>query len=204
MRIGFDVDGVLAAFVPAYQKKCVEVGGRNLFHPQDIYDPPCWDWPQLRGYTDEEVGEVWRQIKEDGEFWLRLKSLPGVAALRAALSSFLKDAEIYFVTSRVGIDVKWQTEMWLLERFDVIPTVLISSAKGLCCHALKLDAYVDDNWDNIVAVSEQSPKTRAYLLDYAYNRINGTAVPSGVTRVSSLFEMLATERRLQCGSVSLV
>lgn len=204
MRIGFDIDGVLANFTAAYQRLVVEVAGVDRFQPGDITNPPCWNWPEYRGYSTAVVQEVWRRIAASESFWFELGILDGADTLRHVIGSLEDDHDVYFITSRVGQAVKRQTEAWLEEQIGMqIPTVLISNEKALCMVALSLDAYIDDNLDNVrscevalqnerarAAAMAQPPKldTKVFLLDYAYNA--DTRIFSDVTRVRSVGQML--------------
>ena len=177
MRIGFDIDGVLAAFVPAYQALTVRLaGGDNKFHPDDIINPPCWNWPEFRGYSDDLMKQVWGEIVASPNFWRRLLPISmNVNALELVIESLEHRHDVYFITSRPGMSAKRQTEGWLTTYLlyddpDVRPTVLLASDKGAVAKALKLDCYLDDNLDNIKSVLRESPKTRAYLLNRSYNR----------------------------------
>ena len=208
MKIGFDIDGVLASFIPAYQRLFVETTGRNTFHPNDDKDPPCWNWPQYRGYTKEEVDLVWARIKASRDFWLSLGETQHCSTLRMCIADLNRWHDIYFVTNRVGVDVKWQTEQWLMLHLGIEgPTVLISSMKGLCARALKLDCYIDDNLDNANDVITQTlpstraqrgtapvneqPDTRVYLLNRNYN-YEGLC-DNRIVRVNTLGQMLDRE-----------
>lgn len=175
MRIGFDIDGVLANFVKSYQTLIIKETGKDLFAPDDVNNPPCWDWPQYRGYTDAEIGRVWGVIKRDETFWMNLEPhADSCASLIQMLRTLERKHELYFITARVGPSVKQQTRIWLFEHLHYFniggqPTVLISGEKGEVAHALKLDAYVDDNFDNAVDVVHKSPTTNTYLLNKSYN-----------------------------------
>lgn len=213
MTLGFDVDGVLVNFIPAYQRLFCELSGRNLFEPNDDKSPICWNWPEYRGYTRDEVNAVWTHIKQSHDFWLSLAEAPGCATLRMCVLDLQRFHDLYFVTSRIGVDVKWQSEQWLKLHLGIeAPTVLISSQKGLCAKALKLDCYLDDNADNVNDVvlktipevgstlSSQAlyakPETRTYLLDCSYNRPGGPEdvnVDVRVTRVKTVGEFLDRE-----------
>lgn len=203
MRIGFDIDGVLADFVPAYQKLHVDVTGRDTFLPGDNVDPPIWDWPELRGYTRKETSDVWGRIGPDPTFWLNLAPMSNVGTLRKIIKHLERTHEVYFITSRSGNRVKRQTEIWLFEHLGyplncpgVWPTVLIvgSNEKGAMCKALKLDLYIDDNWDNVVDCAKTAPKTRTFLLNRKYNMDVSYAVAdseavSHIVRVTTLGQM---------------
>lgn len=214
MKIGFDVDGVLANFIRAFQPLVVKhAGGVNLFSPTDIVAPPTWHWPQYRGYSDAlmdfKSGPVWSEIKRSEEFWLNLEPLPDVATLRMLLPDLVRYHDLYFITNRFGPDVKWQTEQWLLMHLvdasnvecGFTPTVLVSGEKGLCAQALGLDVYVDDygvNANDVVVRTTPPatpvgtlPRTRTYLLERSYNA--DVKVDARVRVVKTLGEMFDRE-----------
>lgn len=196
LRLGFDVDGVLALFERGFERMCAAVTGKNLFPWEPgsgVTDPPCWDWPQHFGYTNEEVGRVWDAIKADPQFWENLDPGDGADDLWVMMPFIEQRHAVYFVTARVGMNVKQQTENFL--RFHCAaknPTVLISKEKGAVAKALKLDAYIDDNADNVNDVMAKTEgSTAVYLLDRAYNRPPACApIDMRVRRISQLRDML--------------
>lgn len=171
MRIGFDVDGVLADFNTSFIALVKKVTGRDLF--PEGYWPDTWDYPQSLGYTEAEVSAVWDVIKKGNVFWGRLSALPDMDALFDWYDTHaFFDHEIYFITSRMGKQVKRQSETWLERKLFLLdtPTTLISSQKGEIAHALKLDYYIDDRAENILDVMSKSPQTFAYLIDQPWNQ----------------------------------
>lgn len=200
MRIGFDVDGVLADFSNTYLRLVIKVTGRNLFHPGDGDDAPCWNWDTYRGYTKEEQRAVWDAIIGDKRgFWRNLPPLPGAEVLGMCIADLERRHDIYFVTSRVGEGAKRESEAWLRQHVGLDhPTVLISSGKGLCAAGLKLDAYIDDNYHNILDVATMRPECKSFLLNKRYNTIGSpelpaettTPLPETVSRVRSVGQML--------------
>jgi 5'(3')-deoxyribonucleotidase len=194
---GFDVDGVLADFIRAFQCLIIDISGKNLFEPQDADNPPTWHWPQHRGYSNElmdfNTGPVWRHIKSSPDFWRELGEHDGASTLAMVIADLERKHDIYFVTNRQGDTAKQQTEEWLTEHIGLdAPTVLISEQKGMCAKALKLDAYIDDNLKNCLDVAERSPDTRCYLLTKAYNQ-SDLALPESIRRVNTLGQMLDYE-----------
>jgi hypothetical protein len=172
MKIGFDIDGVLAAFIPAYQRLVIEhAGGLNLFHPGDDKLPPCWNWPEYRGYNKDVIGSVWAHIKSSSSFWQYLGETPGCSTLRTVILDLQRNHDVYFITNRMGCQAKRQTEHWLIHHLGIErPTVLLTADKGITAKALGLDCYIDDYLENARAVCAHSPSTRTYLLDMPYNQ----------------------------------
>lgn len=170
MRIGLDVDGVLANFYAAYEALTIKVDGRNLFGKKRWPNalPEVWDWPEAAGYSAETMKQVWKEIKESETFWLRLSKLEHVNLKRIEEGHIL-----HFITDRPGETALWLTNRWLNCMYGVSdPDVRISSrerTKGDYCRNLDLDIYADDKLENILDVQEKSPATRAYLILRPYN-----------------------------------
>jgi FMN phosphatase YigB (HAD superfamily) len=168
MRIGFDVDGVLANFNAAYMRLVTEVTGRNLF-PKD-YEPHTWNYPETFGYTKDEVTETWRRIGLDPEFWYRLSPLPGAYTLQDNWRKILDAGhDVVFATARPGLNPEMQTAAWLRNVGVTYTDVTVTNGKGPFCLDRYVDCYIDDKLENIQDVVKTSPATRAYLLDRAYN-----------------------------------
>lgn len=197
MRIGFDVDGVLANFNQDYVELTRVLTKRDLFPPEWMEPtniaPPTWYYPQSFGYTNEECDKVFEVIAASDRFWRDLQPYEGVVEnMNKFYMQHACDNDVYFITNRAGKGAKWQTEAWLCEALGWTDcTVLVSSAKGLCAKALKLDVYLDDKWENALDVAKESPATRNYLLNQPYNVGFGTNL--GVERVNTLEEFLRRE-----------
>lgn len=196
MRIGFDVDGVLARFESEYYRLLCDVTGRRIpeADPAQWDSPATWDWEKDAGYTPQEIRATWAVIAAMPDFWLSLPPIEGADTLSLCMRDLERNHDLYFITSRTSTETaKTQTEEWLRTYTEIdTPTVLISSQKGLCAAALQLDAYIDDNLDNVVDVYARtelmSVPTRIFLLDKGYNQT--TSLPDRVTRVKSVGQML--------------
>ncbi len=182
MKIGIDCDGVIANFNEAYMDLIVATTGKDLFLPKP-YLIQTWAYPEALGYTRKEVSRVWDVIKKDENFWFLLPSLPGAEDFLIDLATL--DAEVYFITSRVGVNVKRQSEYWLMARGYILPTVLITPQKGDACRILSLDFYIDDKVENCKDVFDRSLFTRGYMLAQPWNE-----QVEGVPRIDSLNEFL--------------
>lgn len=168
MRLGIDIDGVLANFTQGYADVIRKVSGRDLLTPEMIASPPSWNWDRDAGYTKEEESAAWKFVGESPDFWYNLPELPGLQDIMEA--DPFTNHDVYFITARPGVHVKRQTEDWLDSMGILFPTVLVSDNKGPLAVGLKLDVLIDDRDKNIIEVSQASPTTQCYILDYPYNR----------------------------------
>jgi 5'(3')-deoxyribonucleotidase len=181
--IGVDIDGVLADFNSTYVERVIAITGRDLFPPRP-FAIPCWDYAPIYGYTKEEEKLAWVSIIEDPTFWAKLSPYADTEdSIKFLVRLIAEGHDVYFVTARPGLNSKKQTEDWLRRMGMPSPTVLISHSKGLCADALKLDAYIDDRWENAVDVVTRGVKT--FLLDRPWNSVQDAA-QRGIVRVTSV------------------
>lgn len=198
MKLGIDVDGILADFNTAYVARIKAITGRNLFADPPVFN--CWHYAEALGYTPRELRLVWDDIKADDAFWRSLKPYDDISESMSGLRwRHACGDDIYFITARPGATTKRQTEQWLLARQNYLvpfgPTVLMSGDKGACCAALKLDYYLDDKFENAVDAAVPwgyDPKdgsTKSYLLTRPWNV--QFCLPPEVKRVASMGEFFA-------------
>lgn len=169
-------DGVLADFNTSFIDRVVKVTGRDLF-PERPFDIPCWDYPQHYGYSSEEVSAVWDAIVKDNKFWQMLFPYDGTIVFLDELRgrALANHDDVYFITSRPGIDAKRQTERWLRAcGWSDTPTVLISSRKGHACYTVDADFYIDDKPENLFDVRKESARTVTMLLNQPWNTKTAT------------------------------
>lgn len=189
MRLGIDVDGVLANFNAAFMDRIVTLTGRDMFPPRP-FEPPTWAYPTYYGYSRFEETLTWEGIHRDPKFWLTLDPYWDAVTVLERLRELSTEHDIYFITARYGKRAKQQTEYWLATHsgdFLWNPTVVLSGNKATCAAALEFDRYIDDSEEHVTAVSEKC-YGETYLLDRAWNR--GLLPSPGITRVSSVLEML--------------
>lgn len=184
MKVGIDVDGVLANFNDGFIDYLVSVLNKDLF-PTRPFDIETWDYPQSYGYTEEEVNEVWRHIKADLNFWGQLKPYADTQNFLSFLYHWqgIRN-DVYFITARLGLAAKVQTEQWLNRYGFPKATVLISPHKGDAAAILDLDVYIDDRDKNVYNVLQsRREQTNVYLRDQPWNR--GVRYP-GLHRIYTL------------------
>src|SRR3990167_4806743 len=148
-KLGVDLDGCIANFNLAYGKRLAEANGKDLL-PEGWKDKPevfvTWNWDSWYGYSSEIQNLVWRRdIINNPTFWGTLKPLDGAVETIKKLNFMSKAGiEVSFITHRMGLMVKTQTEKWLYDVGIDYPTVIIAEDKIPVIRAMKLNFYVDD------------------------------------------------------------
>ncbi len=184
LRIGFDMDGVLADFAAAYR----EIEDR-LFGPTARSRPGGpEEEAEHKGApapAEEEEGDspedpeiaaenrvrgarglrrrrdlVWQEIKATPDFWLTLKPTEEDAVRRIHALMIEHRWEVFFITQRPatsGDTVQRQTQRWLVEQgFDLPSVLVINGPRGAAAGALRLDYHVDDSAQNCIDVKSES------------------------------------------------
>lgn len=187
IRVGVDIDGVLARFNESYATLATSLTGFTFPPIDDIHYPNTWHWDKAQGMLSKDVSKVWQHIKISPRFWQDLKPYAEAPVFLNMLSSkrYLKEWEIYFITTRMGRLVKQQTEDWLEEYGFKNPTVIISRLKGQIAEGLELTHFIDDKPSNCHDVMSRSAETKVYLLDRPWNKAE-----EDVFRINSINEFL--------------
>lgn len=200
MKLAIDIDGCLADFSSAYGDLLIKVSGRDLL-PVDRKTnpdwPTTWYWERAAGYTKEIESEVWNNhILKTGTFWEDLEPMEHASGTVRRLNALSKHHDIYFITQRMGVRAKLQTEKWLYELGMDYPTVCLvtkGDEKVAIMQALGISFFVDDKAETVVDASRlvdpaEPSKFQLYVKDAPYNRVQ---YPAGkVTVVGSVKESL--------------
>lgn len=203
MRIGIDIDGVLADFVTGFNALAKKEYNVDLPNPA-----PEWDWAKAGGLTSAQRNRLWELIKSTPFFG----TLPPKAGAPDALDRLNDLAgnghDVYFITTRPGVTAKMWSELWLTGHGCNIPTVLLAvneEGKGSIAKGLGLDVFVDDKPENNLAVINATGRTspipggglktniRVYLVQDLYNEWAWTQPFNYGTPVSSLNAVLDIE-----------
>ena len=187
LRIGFDMDGVLADFSQAFREVESRLFGRG--------EGPSADEPareeevqETKARSSEDAslrngvgggpanagGEgrrrrdlVWRDIQSTPNFWSTLKPTEENAVRRLHEMTLRHQWEVFFITQRPktnGETVQRQTQRWLVEQgFDLPSVLVLAGSRGAAAGALRLDYHVDDSAQNCLDVIADS-KARPILI----------------------------------------
>jgi hypothetical protein len=185
MRIGFDLDGVLADLHQTF----AQVALRRFPHldaaivaspvvgasPPDEETPadPAAEAPPLAGpghglgLTRRQLNTVWNDLCATEDLWETLRETePGIVA-RVAEVADAGRWEVIFLTSRPrsrGRTVQRQSQRWLERLGFPSPSVfVVHGSRGKIADALALDVVVDDRPENCLDVVLES-KARAVLI----------------------------------------
>jgi hypothetical protein len=191
LRIGFDLDGVLAdmegelvrqAEILFGQPMTRRVAERTVPDPADAIRAPAGaldstapvdgaanDVPPLLKLkmTPRQQRRLWRHVESIENFWESLAPLePGVIERLARLTRERR-WEIIFLTKRpktVGVTAQLQTQRWLESHGFRLPSVyVVQGSRGRIAAALALDVVVDDRPENCLDIVVDS-KARAILI----------------------------------------
>ncbi len=208
MRIGVDIDGVLADFNSSFVQVIKKLTGITVQLP-----PKEWAYHRAAGVTAKEEQAIWAYIKNSSDFWYSLGTEPLCEeTLQELVWRRIQGDDIYFITSRPGKCAKKQTEEWLVKEGYRLPTVLIADSaldKGRIAEGLALEVFIDDKPENCLAVNtamntitfngvnvQVGPnRTQVYVVDRPYNQelehLNIRRVPSALAVLEETWDVMA-------------
>jgi hypothetical protein len=173
MRIGFDLDGVLAdlhtPFVqtaiklfPNLDARVVSAADVGASPPDETHEPPAEApaTPSDVVLDREQTNAVWRVLTGTTDFWLGLEEIEPGAIARLAKLAEARRWEVIFLTSRpasAGRTVQRQSQEWLQRHGFPLPSLfVVHSSRGRIAEALELDVVVDDRPENCLDVVLES------------------------------------------------
>ncbi|MBI2827967.1 MAG: hypothetical protein HYX77_01685 [Acidobacteria bacterium] len=175
LRIGFDLDGVLADMELALVRQAEKLFGEIVKRqkpsgptagtpsmadlvPADVSDDaPLQHELQL---TARQRRQLWRHVQAIADFWESLDEVEPGAVARLATLAAERRWEIIFLTKRpatAGATAQLQSQRWLEAKGFRLPSVyVVTASRGQIAAALTLDIVVDDTPENCVDVAADS------------------------------------------------
>jgi hypothetical protein len=179
LRLGFDMDGVLADLNQALVREALRLFPDNQ-EPKAAPRTPAADafpaapggdasetTPPSLALTTRQERDLWDAVRSTPNFWENLdETEPGIVA-RLAATATERRWDVIFLTSRpssAGDPVQVQSQRWLQRLGFPLPALyVVSTSRGRIAHALELDVVVDDRPENCLDVAIDS-KARAILI----------------------------------------
>jgi len=169
LRIGFDMDGVLADFSSAFHEVEVRLFGRGRPIRPELPEEAEGKQSGRSATGNPGAGNaddsgrrsdaIWNAIRSTPGFWTTLKPLDPTAVRRIRDQMIRHRWEVFFITQRpetAGETVQRQTQRWLLAQgFDVPSVLVIGGSRGAAAKALRLDYHVDDSPQNCLDVMSE-------------------------------------------------
>ena len=189
LRLGVDVDGVVADFRTAFRAQAERELG---IAPNDAESD----------LSKSDVERLWRSVAGVTNWWLNIPPYEPDQIARLYGQARRCRWEVFFLTSRPasgGDTVQLQTQVWLERHGYYLPSVLTApaGARGELARSLRLDLAIDDRMVNCLEIiSASNSKALMIMRAEADARARETAEARGIGVVTSLSQGLDAIERL--------
>lgn len=215
LRIGLDIDGVLADFESAYYAVEDRLFGKaespsRAGDPEDerTDEQPVEETADAANRANAEQPSqarqskelrrrrdaVWHTIRNTPDFWLSLDPLDPHAVRRIHRLMLRHRWEVFFITQRpstLGETVQRQTQRWLVEQgFDLPSVLVIPESRGAATAALELNYHVDDSPKNCIDVISESKAKPILIVEDDDKATAASASRLAIATAASISEAL--------------
>lgn len=195
LRIGFDLDGVVADFRTAFLEAAAKQLGR------DAIRKPASPMPDLDAVSAADAKLVWKVITETPNWWLGLAPYEPAQIARLYQLARRFRWEVSFLTSRIptaGDSVQFQSQSWLEAYGFYMPAVVtVPGSRGEIANALRLDVIVDDQFLNCLEIVGASQAKAMLLLRIGDSSLEQQATERGIGVVQRLDDVIEVLVQLQ-------
>lgn len=187
MKVGLDIDGVVADFLPPFLEILAERVGHGPIDPESITDPSFTNHPFL---SQELISECVLEVSNDPKFWRDLAPLPS-AAEWSALDALSRENRLVFITHRYErdtYDINRVTCDWLHSHGVNNPIVYFTQHhKSELIEKLAVELFVDDRHENC---REAADNSKAIIM-MPHRTYNSTFNHPRVQRIQKLTEIFS-------------
>lgn len=186
LRLGVDLDGVVADFRTAFREAATDAGvSLPAGAPGAPADP----------ISPRDIKRIWEHIRRTANWWTTLKAYEPAQLPRLYELARERKWEVVFLTRRpatAGDPVQFQSQWWLEQQGFYYPAVVtVPGSRGELANALRLDIVVDDQIHNCVdIVSASTAKALLVLRDAADPTAQEHANSRGIGVVAMLEEAI--------------
>jgi len=190
LRLGIDVDGVVADFRRAFRS----LAERELGIAPDDAESDL---------SKSDVERLWRKVGATANWWIDVPAYEPEQIARLYEQSRRGRWEVFFLTSRppsAGDSVQLQTQVWLERLGFFLPSVLTTpaGARGEVARALRLDLAMDDRMVNCMEIiSASNAKAVLVARGRTEAQVRSAAEARGVGVVPTLAQALDAVERLE-------
>jgi len=192
LRIGVDVDGVIADFRTAFRAAAMRCLRRDVADSDDV--------ESTGPLSPDDIRRVWDYIARAQNWWMDVPPYEPDQIARLYSVTRALGWEVFFLTKRppsAGDSVQFQTQWWI-ERFGFyLPAVLtVPGSRGDIANGLRLDMIVDDQIINCVEVISAAPTKALLMLRSAIASAREHASNRGIGVVATLSEAITVLERV--------
>jgi len=196
LRLGFDLDGVLADFRTAFLQEAAHVLGTNGIEGRGSA------MPDFDSVSADESRQVWKSIVARPNWWIGLNAYEPEQISRLYQLTRERKWEISFLTTRIptaGDSVQFQSQTWLETLGFYMPAVVtVPGSRGEIANGLRLDVVIDDQLLNCLEVVGASQTKAMLMLQHeADAALERQATERGIAVVWRLEEVIDALPRLE-------